>query len=133
GPERVDESVIGAAVKCLSFGLQMSAAKLHVPLQIDKLVQGKTAPGSLDIIQRFREMQNLDRLGAREESSIECPRLTNLACEPAERSPNQRSQPSLGQALGERINRRDAIEMNQIFFAGLDHFGFRMVDRARPE
>ena len=45
---------------------------------------------------------------------------------------NERSQ-RWGKSLGQRIDRRDAIEMDQAFLAVLHHLRLRMVDRARLE
>src|SRR2546426_465746 len=50
-----------------------------------------------------------------------------------EHAPNQSPQPALRQVLGQRINRHDPTQMDEILLSRLNDFGFRMVDRARPE
>ena len=50
-----------------------------------------------------------------------------------EHAPNQSPQPALRQVLGQRINRHDPTQMDEILLRRLNDFGFRMVDRARPE
>ena len=51
----------------------------------------------------------------------------------SQRPPDERAQPALRQTLGERINRRQAVEVDEVLFAVFDDFGFRMVHRARLE
>src|SRR2546421_1574147 len=54
------------------------------------------------------------------------PRVRNTRCERFERAPEQRAQPSLRQALGERIDRGDTTEVDRTLFTR-NGLGFWMV------
>ena len=50
---------------------------------------------------------------------------------PFQRPPDESAQPPLRQAFGERIDRRNAVDVDETFLAAFDDFGFRVVHRAR--
>src|SRR5262245_50670058 len=122
--------VVAAARKRLRFSLKVPAPRLHLALQFDELVQCQSSPGGFWVIAVFREVEHSDRLSLGRKT-WDLPRLKNLRFNLVQRAPNQRAQPALRQAFGERINRSESAEMDEIFFAGLHHFCFRMVKGAR--
>ena len=58
-------------------------------------------------------------------------RLSNVPFEFFQRAPDEPAQPALRQTFRERINRRDAVDVDETFFAAFDDFGFGMIHRAR--
>ena len=58
-------------------------------------------------------------------------RIANLRFKSFQRPPDQSAQPALRQAFGERIHRRDAVDVDETLLAALDDFGFGMIHRAR--
>src|ERR1039458_10386370 len=58
-------------------------------------------------------------------------RLFDLRFESFQRPPNQPAQPALRQTLGERIHRRNAVDVDETLLAAFDDLGFGMVHRAR--
>src|SRR6266508_3530761 len=59
------------------------------------------------------------------------PRIGDASLVGFQRAPDQRAQLPLGQTFRQRINRHNAVEVNEVFRAGFDDFRLRMVDRAR--
>ena len=112
---------------------------LNLSLQLNELIERQAPPGRLGVGACLREVQQAHRRGAR--GQIERaggqlqlrPRLGDVFFEPGERSPDQRPEPALGQALGERVNRGQAVKVDEVLLAVLDDFRFRVVHGSRLE
>ena len=142
--------VVARAGQTARVGPQRLAPTLNFQLQFQEFVQREPLPGKFDIAYLLRKMDQVYRAGSRRQrvcfrlpagrSRTVCrspdqsrPRLDDLRLVCFEHAPDQRAQPPLRQPFGQRIDRHDAIEMDEVFFTRLDQFRFRMVERARLE
>ncbi len=62
--KRFHQMVVASAREGLRFGFKISAAKLNLPLQADKLIQRQPAAGQFDVLRLVREMNQVDGAGA---------------------------------------------------------------------
>ena len=131
--KRLDEMIVPRAGQAARVSLKFSAARLDLRLQFDELVEREAAAGDFHVGHFFREVEQVNGAGQGGQRGRGFLRLHDLRLELLERPPDQPAQPALRQPLGERINRRDAVEVDGDFLAGLDVFRLGMVDGARLE
>ena len=156
GKKRFDEAIVAATRQRLRLGLKFFPPLLDLNLQLDEFVQRQPLARNFHVSQFFREMNHVDgvrpgwemsaghavlcaplrgfgRRRARSEAPcLLCrPRLGDVPLDFFQRAPDQPAQPALRQALGERIHRCDAVEVDETFLAAFDDFGFGMGHHAR--
>ncbi len=135
----LDKPVVAPARQAAGFGGEVPPAELDLPLQRDELVQRQPPPGEVRFSRGVREVQQADGPGARWESRDFGgqrqfrPGLANPAFELPERPPDQRAEPALRHALSQRVNRGEAIEVDEVLLAVFQDFGLRVVHRPRFE
>src|SRR5208282_65312 len=123
--------IVSRAGPSLGFRLKISASDQDLSLLLNEFIQSQPAAGGLDLALAVREMQGVDCLPAGWQPGY-IHAFGNVLHVAGQRSPNQTPEPALRQSLRQRVNRSDAIEVNEAIFAR-DDFGFRMIDGARLE
>ena len=126
--KRFDDMIVAAARQAARIRLKIRATTLNLQLQFEEFVESEFLPRDFDVGHRLREMKHTNRVGARL-----VPLKGHLRFELLERPPNEGPQPPLRQAFGQRINGREAIDVNEVFVARFDNLRFGMVHGARPE
>ena len=121
------------------LALQLPAAALDGELQLEELVEGQAGAGAPGLGEFRGKMQIADGVGERREfvgreRGDPGMRIDQERAEALERSPDHGAQGSLGQALGEAVDRHNAIHVNRTLrgrgvLSGGDHdFRLGMVD-----
>src|SRR5205814_10159339 len=112
--KRFDEMIIAAARQRLAMALEIFTPPLKGQLQRDEFIQGEAGARFLHLTHLLREMDLAQRPGPvwqiRQADGgpgiIELPHLE-------QRAPDETAQPTLRQALRQRINRHDAVNVDR--------------------
>ena len=133
--EGFDESIIARAWKTRCQGLKIFAPALNCNLELNKLIERESLPGDIHIRKLLWKVEHMDGVRPRREIRQDNAgmRFGNMFLETRQRPPDQPAHETLRQALGERIDRRDAIDVDQKLLAAIDDFRLGMVDGARLE
>ena len=133
--EGFDESIVARARETRCQGLQIFATTLNRNLEFSELIEREPLPGDIDIRKLLRKVEHVDGVRARRQIRQDNAgmRFGNVFLETRQRPPDQPAHETLRQTLSEGIDRRNAIDVDQKFFATIDDFRLGMIDGARLE
>jgi hypothetical protein len=131
--KRFDQAIVAAARQRFGARFKFFPARLDLRCNAMNSSSASRRRANFDVVQFFGKMKHANGIGARREnfqirrghgSRISVSNFSSVR-------QMSRAQPALRQALGQRINRRDAVDVDDALLAAFDDFGFGMVHRAR--